>query len=269
MLQAWKSITKEEQQFLVSGSLARYSFFPTKRYITEYVRDDIQWAGYYCKVNLNWMIQGPNRKQRGLETPWRSSSSNDDRLTVYRMIFINFSSAFSTILPGKCMTKLLDLYLNTSLSNWVLDFLTKHKRFVRFAQSSTLTFSTSATLGCELSPLLYTHDLHTQLLPFIKFAKNTTVPRLISNDESAYRGEIQNLAVNLMSWPQPESEDQENQRCDCGLSEIRSAQPASALHQWWQYFLVEWVTNVNFLGLTVTKELSWQLEWPTVSYYKQ
>ena len=44
--------------------------------------------------------------------------------TYIRILFIDYSSAFNTILPGKLISKLQDLNLNASLCNWVLDFLT-------------------------------------------------------------------------------------------------------------------------------------------------
>jgi hypothetical protein len=39
------------------------------------------------------------------------------------MLFIDFSSAFSTIVPSKLINKLRTLGLNTSLCSWILDFL--------------------------------------------------------------------------------------------------------------------------------------------------
>ena len=41
-----------------------------------------------------------------------------------RMLFIDYSSAFNTIVPSKLITKLRNLGLNTSLCNWILVFLT-------------------------------------------------------------------------------------------------------------------------------------------------
>jgi hypothetical protein len=40
------------------------------------------------------------------------------------MLFIDYSSAFNTIVPKKLITKLRTLGQNTSLCNWILDFLT-------------------------------------------------------------------------------------------------------------------------------------------------
>ena len=42
------------------------------------------------------------------------------------MLFIDYSSVFNTIVPFKHITKLRTLGLNTSLCNWILDFLTDH-----------------------------------------------------------------------------------------------------------------------------------------------
>jgi hypothetical protein len=40
------------------------------------------------------------------------------------MLFIDYSLGFNTIVPSKLITKLRTLGLNTSLYNWILDFLT-------------------------------------------------------------------------------------------------------------------------------------------------
>ena len=55
----------------------------------------------------------------------------DKRNTYVRMLFIDYSSAFNTILPSKLIIKLRILGLNTSLCNWILDFLTSRPQVVR------------------------------------------------------------------------------------------------------------------------------------------
>ena len=50
----------------------------------------------------------------------------DKRNTYVRMLFIDYRSAFNTIVPTKLITKLRSLGLNISLCNWILDFLTGH-----------------------------------------------------------------------------------------------------------------------------------------------
>ena len=74
------------------------------------------------------------------------------------MLFIDYSSAFNTIVPSKLITKLRSLGLNTSLYNWkVCPQVVK----VGNNTSATLILNTGALQGCVLSPLLYslfTHD---------------------------------------------------------------------------------------------------------------
>ncbi|KAK2899445.1 hypothetical protein Q8A73_012574 [Channa argus] len=127
----------------------------------------------------------------------------DSKDSYVRMLFIDFSSAFNTIIPQHLTEKLSILGLNTSLCNWILDFLTGRPQSVRIGNniSSTTTLSTGAPQGCVLSPLLFTlltHDcvaMHSSN-HIVKFADDTTVVGLISkNDESAYREEVQRLTA--------------------------------------------------------------------------
>jgi hypothetical protein len=47
------------------------------------------------------------------------------------MLFIDYSSAFNTIVFSKLITKIRTLRLNTSLCNWILEFLTVCPQVVR------------------------------------------------------------------------------------------------------------------------------------------
>jgi hypothetical protein len=48
----------------------------------------------------------------------------DKRNNYVRMLFIDDSSVFNTIVPSKLIIKLRNLRLNTSPCNWIMDFLT-------------------------------------------------------------------------------------------------------------------------------------------------
>ena len=117
----------------------------------------------------------------------------DKRNTYVRMLFIDYSSVFNTIVP----TKLRTLGLNTSLCNWILDFLTGRIQVVKVGNntSATLILNTGAPQGCVLSPLLYSlfnHNSNT----IIKFADDITVVGLITgHDETEYRDLVRELAV--------------------------------------------------------------------------
>ena len=51
--------------------------------------------------------------------------------TYVRVLFIDFSSAFNTIVPVKLFDKLIALGINRSLCLWILDFLSNRKQVVR------------------------------------------------------------------------------------------------------------------------------------------
>ncbi|KAK3553859.1 hypothetical protein QTP70_012695 [Hemibagrus guttatus] len=117
----------------------------------------------------------------------------DNRDTYVRVLFIDFSSAFNTIIPQHLIKKLSLLGINTSLCNWILDFLTGRPQSFRIGNSisSTTTLNTGAPQGCMLSPLLFTlltHDcaaMHSSN-HILKFADDTTVVGLISKNDHSH-----------------------------------------------------------------------------------
>uniref|UniRef100_A0A669BQX1 Reverse transcriptase domain-containing protein n=1 Tax=Oreochromis niloticus TaxID=8128 RepID=A0A669BQX1_ORENI len=186
----------------------------------------------------------------------------DKKDTHVRMLYIDFSSAFNTIIPQQLIGKLSLLGLNTSLCNWILDFLTGRPQSVRIRNctSSTTTLSTGAPQGCALSPLLFTlltHDCvatHTSN-HIIKFADDTTVVGLISkNDESAYREEVQRLTIwckdNNLSLNVDKTKemvaDFRRTRDDHSPLSINGSS-------------VEIVDSTKFLGVHLEKDLGWSL----------
>lgn len=123
-----------------------------------------------------------------------------------RLLFIDYSSAFNTIIPSKLTSKLLNLGLNSSLCNWIQDFLSYRPQVVKVGRftSNSITLSVGAPQGCVLSPLLYslyTHDCvasHSST-SIVKFTDDTVVLGLISNNnETAYMEEVEKLT----SWCQ-------------------------------------------------------------------
>ncbi len=124
--------------------------------------------------------------------------------TYVRILFVDFSSAFNTIIPDTLQNKLTQLSVPTSVSQWITSFLKiDRQQVVRLGKLSysTRTISTGAPQGCVLSPLpfsLYTNDCTSKdpSVKLLKFADNTTLIGLIQDgDESAYRQEVKELAV--------------------------------------------------------------------------
>ncbi|CAL9696240.1 unnamed protein product [Knipowitschia caucasica] len=118
--------------------------------------------------------------------------------TYARVLFVDFSSAFNTILPSLLQDKLSQLNVPDSTCRWITDFLTDRKQRVRLGKnvSDSRIINPGAPQGCVFSPLLFSlytnhctssHDS----VKLIKFADYTTLIGLISNnDESAYRREV-------------------------------------------------------------------------------
>ena len=106
------------------------------------------------------------------------------------MLFIDYSSAFNTIVSSKCIIKLEALGLNPPLCNCVLDFLTGRPQVVKIGNniSTSQTINIGALQGCMLSPLLYsllTHDcvaMHASN-SIIKLSDDTTAVGLITNND--------------------------------------------------------------------------------------
>ena len=140
----------------------------------------------------------PNRStDDAISIALHTALSHQDIMNTYvRMLFIDYSSAFNTIVPSKLINKLRTLGLNTTICNWILDFLTGRPQVVRVGNntSATLILNTGAPQRCVLSPLLYslfTHDstaMHDSIT-IIKFsADDTTAIGLITtSDETANR----------------------------------------------------------------------------------
>ncbi|KAK3525964.1 hypothetical protein QTP70_011683 [Hemibagrus guttatus] len=113
-----------------------------------------------------------------------------------RILFVDFSSAFNTIIPALLRDKLFQLNVPDSMCSWITDFLTDRRQFVRLGThvSDLQHISTGSPQGCVLSPLLF--SLYTngctsghQSVKLLKFADDTTLIGLISDgNESAYRG---------------------------------------------------------------------------------
>ncbi len=95
-----------------------------------------------------------------------------------RLLFIDYSSAFNTIVPIKLAFKLTDLGLHSSLCDWIQDFFTGRPQLVKVGQftstSNSITLNVGAPQGCVMSPLLYSLYTHTTACPL-------TAPHLSSN----------------------------------------------------------------------------------------
>ncbi|KAK3518194.1 hypothetical protein QTP70_033888, partial [Hemibagrus guttatus] len=152
----------------------------------------------------------------------------ENKDTYVRMLFINFSSAFNTIIPQHL--------------------------------TSTTTLNTGAPQGCVLSPLLFTlltHDcaaMHSSN-HIIKFADDTTVVGLISkNDESAFREQVQRLTA----WCKANNLSLNVEKMKEMVVDFRRAQSDHSPLDI-DGSNVEIVKSTKFLGVHLVEDLTWSL----------
>lgn len=153
---------------------------------------------------LQFAYRANRSTEDAIATALQASLSHLEKAGSYvRLLFVDFSSAFNTILPDRLVSKMADLGLPHQICAWTKNFLSDRPQRVRVGPhlSSTLTLSTGSPQGCVLSPCLYnlyTYDItaaHSSNY-LIKFADDTTVVGCISKgDERAYRTEVEQLAM--------------------------------------------------------------------------
>lgn len=190
------------------------------------------------------------------------SHLDEGRGNYVRMLFIDYSSAFNTIIPLRLADKMRGLGLNTQLCNWVLSFLTDRPQVVRIGggvTSSQLTLNIGSPQGCVLSPLLYniyTHDCTTTSSSnsILKFADDTVVLGLISNNnETAYLNEVDDLAL----WCQSNNLALNVSKTKEMVVDFRKVQSRAYTPLTISGEPVERVSNYKYLGVHLTEDLSW------------
>jgi len=118
-----------------------------------------------------------------------------------RILFIDFSSAFNTMLPSVMIRKLSNLGVHPTLCKWILDYLRGRSQCVRIGDvmSEKVTTNIGAPQGTGLSPVaftLYTND-HRGTPPSTyapKYADDAALAGLIEkDDETEYRRDVANF----------------------------------------------------------------------------
>ena len=180
--------------------------------------------------------------------------------TYVRMLFVDYSSAFNTIIPGKLFEKLLHMNVDVGICQWVLDFLLDRPQSVRIGKltSSSLTLNTGAPQGCVLSPLLFTlftNDCVSshESVKMIKFSDDTTLEGLIKdNNECEYRKEVEDL-VRWCKDNNLELNVSKTKEIVIDFRKVRTPVCPLTIND----EIVEQVESFKFLGTTISHDLKW------------
>ena len=162
----------------------------------------------YERIVLSFVKQSTNNLMDPIQFAYRAGRSVDDAVSLLvhnvlqhldspkkyaRILFIDFSSAFNTIVPSLLHQKLLKLNLDPLLCKWILNFLTNRKQYVTIngKVSPSISINTGAPQGCVLSPLLftlYTNECQSQSesVKLFKFSDDSTLLGFISNDNESF-----------------------------------------------------------------------------------
>lgn len=116
-----------------------------------------------------------------------------------RLLFMDFSSAFNTIIPTFLLDTLKRMEVNPAMIKWYEAFLTRRTQQVRLNStlSDSLTINIGVPQGCVSSPLLFTlytnecRNYHQNNF-IIKFSDDTAILSLLMQDSdiSGYQEEI-------------------------------------------------------------------------------
>src|SRR4029434_1191370 len=211
---------------------------------------------------MQFSYQSNRSRDDAIALTMHTALSHLDKGNTYvRMLFIDYSSAFNTIIPSRLVSKLVDLGLSTPLCKWIYDFLTGRPLVVRIGDrtSSTVITNTGTPQGCVLSPLLF--SLFTQdcaATPssnlIVKFADDTTILGLITgNDESAYREEV----VNLTTWCQDNNLSLNTSKTKEMIVDYRRRQVEEHAPLYINGSAVEKVSCFRFLRVNISDDLTW------------
>lgn len=190
-----------------------------------------------------------------------SLSHLENKDSYLRILFIDYSSAFNTVIPHKLTHKLSTLGLHPTLCDWLLDFLTGRPQSVRIGNRTSARIITNigTPQGCVLSPILYTLFTYDCVAShkdniILKFADDTAViGRIAGGDEAAYRREV----ASLVSWCGDNNLILNMEKTKEMIVDMRKER---SMHQplFIQELEVERVSNFKYLGVHISEDLTWK-----------
>ena len=176
-----------------------------------------------------------------------------------RLLFADFSSAFSTVQVDRLSEKLGSMGVNPILIRWINNFITERLQYVHVqgGRSSYISTQTGVPQGSVLAPLLfilYINDLtsHQDYCKLIKFADDVALIGLLNDDETSYRAEID----NFHSWCSVNSLILNTKKTKEMVFDFRK-DPAPLTPVTMNNAPIEIVQEYKYLGTIIDSKLTW------------
>ncbi|KAK7892187.1 hypothetical protein WMY93_024150 [Mugilogobius chulae] len=144
-------------------------------------RQESTGSGFHSRDPLQFAYRANRSRDDAISHVLHSTLSHLDsgRGGYVRLLFIDYSSAFNTIVPQRLTQKLGELGLSSTLCLWVQDFLTNRPQVVKMEHISPADCTATKTSNA-----------------IVKFADDTVAIGLISNNnEAAYFEEVALLST--------------------------------------------------------------------------
>ena len=180
-----------------------------------------------------------------------------------RVMYFDFSSAFNTIQPHLLAKKLLNLEsVPFSLVRWIVSYLTKRSQYVKVgtsAISNVIMSNTGVPQGTVLAPFLftvYTSDIRSEYAscPLVKFADDTALIGLISNDDDTLYLNQLNIFVNYCNENFLELNVKKTKEMIIDFRTKHKVTPEPVLIG---DCVVERVSEYKYLGVVMDEKLNW------------
>ena len=191
-----------------------------------------------------------------------------DKVGCYvRITFVDFSSAFNTLQTHILVDKLKQMNVPSSLILWIQDFLSNRTQRVKIQNemSDTITINTGSPQGCVLSAplfIIYTNDCSATKdgVTIVKYADDTAIVGLISQDEVNYRSEVNSFE----EWSKMNSLQLNTNKTKEMVFDFRTSKRSELRHIQIKEENIEIVESYKYLGTVIDNKLSWADQCKTI-----
>ena len=220
--------------------------------VTQNLLDSRQWAYRKGKSTEQLLIHLTER--------WREAV---EKKLYVGILFVDFTKAFDTVSHNMLLQKINDLGIRGDLWQWIKNYLTERRQFVRIngCDSDTHIMTHGVPQGSVLGPTLFslfTNDLPKSLrsAETYLYADDTTIyciaetMDLLTNTLNHALAELQKWCERYLMVPHPE-------KCKAMIVQRQSSfiGPIQALRLGKN--IIKWTTSERLLGVQVDDKLSW------------